>query len=237
MNRFQRDDLYDCAQEIVDFEFDERVAAVFPDMIHRSVPGYATLLKLLSVVGSGFVTHAGLVYDLGCSLGAASLALYPQLPPDARIIALDRSDAMVSRFSALAAGQGMTRIHVEQCDILDYPLQSCDLVILNFTLQFIPPEQRDALLTRIYHALKHTGALLLAEKTRPLDERFRHWHEGFKAAQGYSDMAIAQKRESLENVMRTDAANDSEARLHRAGFQHTERYFQALQFCGWVAIK
>ena len=49
MSGYNRDDLYDRPQAVVDFRFDERTAAVFPDMIHRSVPGYATLLQLFAV--------------------------------------------------------------------------------------------------------------------------------------------------------------------------------------------
>lgn len=237
MVTFQRDDLFDRPQSVVDFRFDERVAAVFPDMIHRSVPGYATLLQLLAVVGKQFVPSGGRVYDLGCSLGGATIALYPHLPDEVDIHALDLSAAMVKRFTEFAAGSGMRQVQVRQGDVLQADLQPCDLVILNFTLQFIDPTQRDGLLTRIYHALRPGGALLLSEKTRPEQDEMRVWHEAFKRAQGYSQMAVAQKRESLEKVMQTDPAQTSVSRLHNAGFGRVERYFQALQFCGWVAIK
>ena len=104
-----------------------------------------------------------------------------------------------------------------------------------FTLQFIPPQARDALLVRLRQTLRPGGALLLAEKTRPEDDRLRQWHESFKASQGYSQMAIAQKRESLERVMQTDRAVTIETRLQQAGFTRIEPCFRALQFCGWVA--
>ena len=237
MAGFIRDDIFDRPQSVVDFRFDERVAAVFPDMIHRSVPGYATLLQLLAVVGKHFVPSGGHVYDLGCSLGGATIALYPHLPKEVHVDAVDLSPAMVDRFGEFVAGSGMSNVHVTQGDILELDLQPCHLVMMNFTLQFIAPDLRDDLLKRIYAALQPGGALLLSEKTRPEHDDLRVWHEAFKSAQGYSDMAIAQKRESLENVMQTDCVSASEARLCNAGFSRVERYFQALQFCGWVAIK
>lgn len=234
---FRRDDIYEHDLPVVDFAFDERTAAVFPDMIHRSVPGYATLLQLLAVVGAQFVPQGGKVYDLGCSLGGAAVSLQRVIPADAGIEAIDLSQAMVQRFAAYIAGAGIKNISVYQKDISEMHFSPAALVILNFTLQFIAPEQRQTLLKRIYQALHPGGALLLAEKTTPVQDSMRKWHEAFKAAQGYSEMAIARKRESLEKVMQTDTESCIIHRLQKAGFQQIEPYFRALQFCAWVAVK
>ena len=232
---YQRDTLYDTPQAVVDFRFDERTAAVFPDMIHRSVPGYAALLQLFAVIGAGFVPAGGQVYDLGCALGGASIALQRHIPASATIDAIDNAAAMTDRLAAYVAGAGIGNIRVQQADITALDYAPADLIILAFTLQFIPPSERDALLVRLRQTLRPGGALLLAEKTRPDDDRLRQWHEAFKASQGYSQMAIAQKRESLEKVMQTDRAAAIEDRLQRAGFSRIEPCFRALQFCGWVA--
>ena len=236
MSGYNRDDLYDRPQAVVDFRFDERTAAVFPDMIHRSVPGYATLLQLFAVIGASIVPPGGRVYDLGCALGGASIALQQQMTADAAIIAVDNSAAMTDRLTAYIAGAGIANIRVEQADITTLELVPADLVLMTFTLQFISPDERDALLNRIRHALRPGGALLLAEKTRPDDDRLRLWHEAFKASQGYSQLAIAQKRESLEHVMQTDPYATVEERLHRAGFSDITPCFRALPFCAWVAM-
>ena len=235
MSGYNRDDLYDRPQAVVDFRFDERTAAVFPDMIHRSVPGYAALLQLFAVIGAGFVREGGHIYDLGCALGGASIALQRHIPASATIDAIDNAAAMTDRLAAYVAGAGIGNIRVQQADITALDYAPADLIILAFTLQFIPPSERDALLVRLRQTLRPGGALLLAEKTRPDDDRLRQWHEAFKASQGYSQMAIAQKRESLEKVMQTDRAATIEDRLQRAGFSRIEPCFRALQFCGWVA--
>ena len=172
---YQRDTLYDTPQAVVDFRFDERTAAVFPDMIHRSVPGYATLLQLFAVIGAGCVPEHAHVYDLGCALGGASIALQHHIPKSATIDAIDNAVAMTDRLAAYVAGVGINNIRVQQADITTLDYRPADLIIMAFTLQFIPPQARDALLVRLRQVLRPGGALLLAEKTRPDDDRLRQW--------------------------------------------------------------
>ena len=129
---YQRDTLYDTPQAVVDFRFDERTAAVFPDMIHRSVPGYATLLQLFAVIGAGFVPEGGHVYDLGCALGGASIALQRHIPPTATIDAVDNAEAMTRRLAAYVEGAGIRNIRVQQADITALDYASADLIIMAF---------------------------------------------------------------------------------------------------------
>lgn len=58
-----------------DWTFDERVAEVFPDMIQRSVPGYSNIISMIGMLAERFVQPGTQVYDLGCSLGAATLSV------------------------------------------------------------------------------------------------------------------------------------------------------------------
>ncbi|MFI3277216.1 MAG: carboxy-S-adenosyl-L-methionine synthase CmoA, partial [Vibrio sp.] len=59
--------------KIGDFTFDEHVVEVFPDMIQRSVPGYSNIISAIGMLAERFVKPNTNVYDLGCSLGAATL--------------------------------------------------------------------------------------------------------------------------------------------------------------------
>ena len=61
--------------EIVDFQFDDKVASVFPDMIKRSVPGYSTVIATTGVLAKRYFSRDSRIYDLGCSLGAATLTM------------------------------------------------------------------------------------------------------------------------------------------------------------------
>ena len=225
------------------FYFDEQVVACFPDMIRRSVPGYGQILGMLGLIAARHLRHGAHVYDLGCSLGAASLALAGQLPPDAfRLTAVDLSPAMVERArETLAAECPEHAIEVIEGDIRALDYCPSGLVILNFTLQFLPPEDREALLARLYAALEPGGVLVLSEKVVDPDERDNAWrverYHDFKRANGYSELEISQKRTALENVLVPDTLEAHHARLARAGFPRSLTWFQYLNFASLIAFK
>ena len=50
-----------------DFVFDENVASVFEDMINRSVPGYSTIIAMISVLAEEYYQDRSRIYDLGCA--------------------------------------------------------------------------------------------------------------------------------------------------------------------------
>lgn len=226
-----------------DWTFDERVAEVFPDMIQRSVPGYSNIITMISMLAQRVVQPRSQIYDLGCSLGAATLAIRRNLSiPDCRIIAVDNSPAMVERCRRhLDAFRASTPVEVVAANIEEMTIENASLVILNFTLQFIPPEQRQSLLDRIYQGLLPGGALVLSEKFSFADSKMEEllftMHHDFKRANGYSELEISQKRSMLEHVMLTDAIPTHQARLRQAGFTHSDVWFQCFNFGSLVAIK
>ncbi len=76
------------------FAFDDKVASVFPDMIRRSVPGYATIVAMTGLLAGKYATPGSRLYDLGCSLGASTLAMRQNVEHgDFRIICVDNSPA------------------------------------------------------------------------------------------------------------------------------------------------
>ncbi|SLM63208.1 MULTISPECIES: carboxy-S-adenosyl-L-methionine synthase CmoA [Dickeya] len=226
-----------------DWTFDERVAEVFPDMIQRSVPGYSNIISMIGMLAERFVQADTQVYDLGCSLGAATLSMRRHIhTPGCRIIAVDNSPAMVSRCRRhLDAFRADTPVEVREADILDIEISNASLVVLNFTLQFIPPAQRLTLLKRIWQGLRPGGALVLSEKFSFADasigELLFNMHLDFKRANGYSELEISQKRSMLENVMLTDSVETHKARLQQAGFHHAEVWFQCFNFGSLLALK
>ncbi|AQZ95909.1 carboxy-S-adenosyl-L-methionine synthase CmoA [Halopseudomonas phragmitis] len=231
--------------KVSDFVFDHDVARVFPDMIKRSVPGYPTIVETIGLIAG---QHAGphtLIYDLGCSLGAATQSMRRHVRSQGcRIIAVDNAPAMVERCREYLSAQSamteeLTPAEVIEADILELPLQPCSVVVLNFTLQFINPELRLPLLSRIRQALKPGGILLLSEKLRFDDpdqqQRLENLHYAFKRANGYSELEIAQKRSAIENVMRPDTLDTHLQRLQQAGFSQAHSWFQCLNFCSMIA--
>ena len=239
-----RDRIYADAREVVpDFVFDERVAQVFPDMINRSVPGYGTIINMIGSLASQRVTPGTRCYDLGCSLGAASMAVRSMIEhKDYDLIAVDNSMAMLARAAQrLSDEQGDAQIHLVCADVRDIAIERASLVILNFTLQFIPAEDRAPFLKRLYNGMLADGLLVLSEKIALSNEvsrkLFTEMHHGFKKTQGYSELEISQKRTALENVLIPETLEHHKERLREVGFTTVEVWFQCFNFVSLLAIK
>lgn len=226
-----------------DWTFDERVAEVFPDMVQRSVPGYSNIISMIGMLAERFAKPDTQIYDLGCSLGAATLSMRRNIQATGcNIIAVDNSPAMIERCRRhIDAFRAATPVNVIEADIRDIVIENASLVVLNFTLQFLAPEERQTLLTRIYQGLNPGGALVLSEKFSFEDgkvgELLFNMHHDFKRANGYSELEISQKRNMLENVMLTDSVETHKSRLTQAGFQHSEVWFQCFNFGSLLALK
>lgn len=226
-----------------DWQFDEKVAEVFPDMIQRSVPGYSNIITMIGMLAERFVTPHSQVYDLGCSLGASTLSIRRNLAVnDCKIIAVDNSPAMVERCRRhIDAYKADTPVDVIEGDIRHVKIENASMVVLNFTLQFLDPEDRQLLLNKIYQGLKPGGILVLSEKFNfedgEIGELLFNMHHDFKRANGYSELEISQKRSMLENVMLTDSVDTHKTRLHKAGFTHCEVWFQCFNFGSLLALK
>ncbi|MAA59032.1 MAG: carboxy-S-adenosyl-L-methionine synthase CmoA [Pseudomonadales bacterium] len=227
---------------LVDFAFDEQVASVFPDMIRRSVPGYETVIAMLGVFASSLVTPGSRVYDLGCSQGAATLALRRHIrEADVTLVAVDNAAPMIERCrSNVAADLSPSRVELRCEDIQDTPIHNASLVALNYTLQFVPLDQRLGLIQRLYSGMNPGAGLILSEKIAlPEGEQqpFTHWHHEFKRLNGYSDLEISQKRQAIENVLIPETAAAHRERLLQAGFRQVSCWFQCFNFASFIALK
>ncbi|MGL5391018.1 MAG: carboxy-S-adenosyl-L-methionine synthase CmoA [Shewanella sp.] len=231
------------SEHISDFQFDHRVAGVFNDMIRRSVPGYTQIINTIGDFAERFVKPQTHIYDLGCSLGAATLSIRRHIQGrQCRIIAVDNSESMVGRCQEnLSAYVSDTEVNLICGDIRDIEIHNASLVVLNFTLQFLPPEDRDALIAKIYQGLNPGGMLVLSEKLCFADPNIQslleEQHLDFKRANGYSELEISQKRSALENVMKPDTLSTHQQRLTQQGFSHFSLWFQCFNFASMVAIK
>ena len=230
------------------FAFDDQVASVFEDMINRSVPGYSTIISMIGVLAERYCGAGSTIYDLGASLGGASFAVAQQLPhDDYRIIAIDNSEAMTSRLSAKLAALGISgsketsRIECRHEDLRDSKIEDASMVILNFTLQFIEPVAREALMRKIYDGMRPGGLLIISEKIQfpdpALNELFIDLYHRFKETQGYSKLEISQKRAALENVLIPETLTAHRERLNGAGFHSVDTWFQCFNFASMVAFK
>ncbi|MFT5032438.1 MAG: tRNA (cmo5U34)-methyltransferase [Bermanella sp.] len=236
------DNIYATPREAIDrFAFDDTVAAVFPDMIQRSVPGYSTIVAMTGVLADRYATPGSRCYDLGCSLGASTFSMAQYLDGrDCRIVAVDNSPAMLTRLTDRLPPFQIA-IDAACTDIRHVAIIDASVVILNFTLQFLPPTERNALLATIYAGMQKGGILVLSEKILFADPHLQELntelHHAFKKSNGYSDLEISQKRTALEDVLLPETINTHEQRLREAGFSSIDVWFQCFNFASLVAIK
>lgn len=240
----QPDQLYAHPQaELSKFRFDEPVVQVFPDMIKRSVPGYSQIIAMTGLIGKRFAQDNSVIYDLGCSLGASSLAIRQQVQAsNCRIIGIDSSAAMLSRAKQYLDMQDSSiDLSLEQADICQYDYQPCSFVAVNLTLQFIAVAERLPLLQRLATACLPGAALLLTEKVcfaDPVEQQLMtDLHHDFKRANGYSELEISQKRQAIDNVLLPESMDQHCQRLLQAGFQRVLPWYRNLNFVSFLAIK
>ncbi len=239
-----RDSLYsDPLSEHGLFTFDESVARVFPDMIKRSVPGYTTIVSMTGLLAGKYASAGSSLYDLGCSLGASTLAMRQHIKqPDCRIISVDNSAAMLERCQSIIDTDAHdTPVTLTCADVQDVAITNASVVVLNFTLQFIPRELRDQVISAIYRGLLPGGIMVLSEKVTfedpHLDALNIELHHQFKRANGYSDLEVARKRNALENVLLPETLNQHKQRIASAGFNSCDVWFQCFNFASLVALK
>lgn len=244
--RSDRDELYARERQVIErFSFDESVVRVFPDMIKRSVPGYDTIVEMTGVLAARYSRPGTTLYDLGCSLGASSLAMASLVPhTDCQIIAVDNSSAMLaSARQLLAAHPPGLPVQLQEDDIRNVHFESAStsVAVMNFTLQFVPVEDRDPLLARIANALVPGGILVLSEKIAfddPAEDAMQcELHHAFKQNNGYSVMEISQKRTALENVLVPESLATHQKRLRKAGFSTVHVWFRCFNFLSLVAVR
>ena len=235
-----QDRIYAVPQEEVEpFVFDRQVVRVFDDMIERSVPHYRELVDEIVELAAEAFQPATHLYDLGCSLGAVLIPLATRLADQpGTLCGVDQAAPMLEELAHRSQGLPIELI----CDDLgSVNLQPASVVILNLTLQFIPVEARHALLTRIYEAMVDGGVLLFTEKiaapTASLDELYRERHHAFKRLQGYSELEIHQKRQSLEDVLVTETKESHLRRLADVGFATIDVWHQHYNFASFYACK
>ena len=240
----ERDSLYQHKQaQPGNFSFDDEVASVFNDMIQRSVPGYATTLKQIGTLAAAYVPDNSNCYDLGCSLGASSLAMAQHIKSDAcQVIAVDNAQPMLDRCAQLLEQESLQTPILLRCeDILNTFIEQAAMVVMNFTLQFIALDKRQALIQRIYDGMRPGGICVISEKIKLADDTANDFmidmHHAFKRANGYSDLEISQKRNAIEDVLIPETIECHRQRLKTVGFQHVEQWFQCFNFVSLVAQK
>ncbi|MDX1480078.1 MAG: carboxy-S-adenosyl-L-methionine synthase CmoA [Woeseiaceae bacterium] len=225
------------------FEFSDAVADVFPDMLRRSIPGYAATIQAIRSLTRTHARGGTRLYDLGCSLGAATRAMRQGLSvPGCRIVAVDNAPAMVRRCrQILASDDDPTPVEVLSADVREVVIENASVVVMNYTLQFLPPGDRKPMVDAVAKGLNPGGVFVLSEKVVHADPAVEaaltELHLEFKRRHDYSELEISRKRAALEKVLVPDTVETHLSRLGEAGFSHAGVWLRYFNFVSLLAIR
>ena len=222
------------------FEFDQAVASVFDDMLSRSVPFYNEVRQLIISLILAEEGEGKKVLDLGSSTAKLLLELHGKMQSSMSLKGIDNSQAMLDRAMQKCQAFGAD-ITLELADMLTYPYAEEDIIVANYTLQFIRPMQRVELIKRLYDGLNEGGIFIFSEKIlfddKRLDKQVVDIYYDYKKEQGYSEYEISQKREALENILIPFTIKENIQMCRDAGFSEISTIFQWANFATFVAKK
>ena len=122
-----------------------------------------------------------------------------------------------------------------------FVINNASVVIMNLTLQFVRPLNRERAISTIAAGLNEGGCLILVEKMlsphSAINRLFIKYYYEFKKRKGYSEMEISRKREALENVLIPYHFDENRELLLKNGFKGCDIFFRWYNFCGILALK
>jgi len=230
-------------QPIADFAFSKKVAAVFDDMVDRSVPFYQEIQRMIVELAADFAVANTNVYDLGCATGTTLVNLGAAMDKPLKFIGVDNSPEMLKKCRAKMTAHGFKHEFELVCGDLNQGIhiENASMALLVLTLQFVRPLYRDKLVRSIHGGLNENGGVILVEKVLGEDSLFNRlfidYYYDLKQRHGYSQLEISQKREALENVLVPYKLMENREMLLRAGFRYCDVFFKWYNFCGLIAVK
>ena len=239
-----KDDIFSAtASRKSDFEFTARVAAVFDDMLVRSVPFYLEQQAMIRELAKKFFVPETNVYDLGCSTGTTLVNLGLEFAGRAKqIIGYDNAEPMLAKAREKMNANEMGDAVALKCVDLNgsFALDNASVVTMCWALQFIRPLQRARLIRRIARGMVDYGVLIVTEKvlttSTDMNRLFIEVYYDYKRRNGYSEEEIAKKREALENVLVPYRIDENLELFQSAGF-HAATFFQWYNFVGFLCVK
>ncbi|MGL5082976.1 MAG: carboxy-S-adenosyl-L-methionine synthase CmoA [Microcoleaceae cyanobacterium] len=224
------------------FVFNDEVVQVFDDMVSRSVPLYREVIACAVQWTIAYVQPRTRIIDVGCSTGTFLELLGRFLQSPAILVGVDSSQSMLDK-----AQEKLTQIQTDhKIELICGQAENCSfentsVVVMNYTLQFLPLSQRQKLLQGIYEGLVPGGLLFLSEKVRSpvpqFQETVTQHYEAFKARNGYAQTEIERKKEALENVLIPLTEVEQVQMLRTCGFKAVDSLIKLHNFVSFVALK
>ncbi len=223
------------------WSFGGAVPDSFVEHIRQSLPFYDEGHDLVCQLSDFFCGNDSVAYELGTATGELlkKLAMRHVAKSSARWIGLDSEPAMVRAAAEHCADAPTVSCVCE--DVRLHAYEPADMFVSYYTMQFIPPRDRQALFNRIYQSLQWGGAFVMFEKVRGPDARFQDiltaLHNDFKTRNGLSADEILSKARSLKGVLEPFSTEGNLGLLRRAGFVDVMSVYKYLCFEGFLAIK
>jgi tRNA (cmo5U34)-methyltransferase len=226
-----------------DFRFDRKTAAVFDNMVSRSVPFYEEMQRMTGEIAADFAVDGSNLFDLGCSTATTMLCLDPVVSQGVRFVGVDNSQDMLDKAREKMVEHGVRREYELRLADLnrEFIVEDASVVVMNLTLQFVRPLYRGRVVRQVFDGLREHGCLILVEKQTMsdslLNRLFIKYYYDMKRRNGYSEVEIAQKREALENVLIPYRPEENREMLRSVGFKYVEEFFRWYNFAALIAVK
>ncbi|MBD2461312.1 carboxy-S-adenosyl-L-methionine synthase CmoA [Oscillatoria sp. FACHB-1407] len=237
-----KDDLFEKGPWPKPFTFNEEVARVFDNMVSRSVPLYREVIACAVHWAHAYYQPNTQIVDIGCSTGTFLELLGRFLKQPAQLVGIDNSEAMLEKaHEKLKEIQHTHQVKLICANAEDISFDNSSVVVINYTLQFLPVKQRQTLLRSLYEGLVPGGLLFLSEKVKSphprLQETVTLHYEAFKTRNGYARTEIERKKEALENVLVPLTEQQQIQMLRDSGFEHIDTLIKLHNFVSLVALK
>ncbi len=134
------------------------IAAHFDQHVKEQLPWYDLITKVIVCIARHYIESNGLVYDIGCSTGNITRAIYSAVEKrNACFVGIDDSKEM-EMFFPEDIGEFVL------ADACQYSYESFDLAVCYLFMQFIPLGNRKKLLQELCSKMKPSGAIIIVDK-------------------------------------------------------------------------
>lgn len=220
--------------------FDKDIPKKFDKHINKSVPLYKEVQWLCNEVSDFYLKKDSIVYDIGCSTGIVlnQLAVRHKEKPKIKYYGIDIIKGMISYAKEY---NNHKQIKFQNKNVLKMKFDKSDFIISMYTIQFIEPKHRQALINKIFRSLNWGGAFFFVEKVRSYDARTQDqitsMYESFKLKNGFAASEVFGKKNSLKGVLEPFSTKGNVDMLKRSGFKDISTISKFMCFECFLAIK
>lgn len=210
-------------------KFDFNTIKDFDNHINTSIKGYDLLHNLIINLSGFFLNDTRTAVDYGCTSGRLINNISDTY--EVKGIGYDITDKNFIEGNA----------DLIKADITDnsFEIDRADIYYLVFTLQFLPINEREKLLHKIYSYMPKSSILIVCEKEICGDgfiqEAFTFTNYDYKK-NNYTPEEILKKEEQLRNTMRCMTPDFNKRMFFNQGFT-SNLFFKSLNFSGYILTR